>query len=81
MALRPRAKTLQVAFGLALRQCREAQDLSQEELGFRAEVHRTYISELERGLKSPSLGTLERLAVALEIRTSKLIEGAEALLK
>ena len=81
MAPKPRAKTLQVAFGLALRQARTDRDLSQEELGFRSEVHRTYISELERGLKSPSLGTIERLAAALEIRTSKLIEGAEALLK
>jgi transcriptional regulator with XRE-family HTH domain len=65
------------AFGNALRSEREARGLSQEELGFRSEVHRTYISELERGLKNPSLTTLHRLARALRTTKSTLVRAAE----
>ncbi len=71
------------AFGEALRARREALSLSQEELAFRSEVHRTYISELERGIKNPSLTTLEKLATALGttktvlVRETERREGAE----
>jgi len=40
--------------GKEIAQLRKRNGLSQEELGFQAEVHRTYISQLERGLKSPT---------------------------
>lgn len=81
MPSRSRVPALEAAFGAALRGRREAQGLSQEEVGFRSGVHRTYISELERGLKSPSLGTVQKLAVALETAASALIRDAEARLK
>lgn len=72
---------LQLAFGRALRQVRTDRGLSQEELAFESEVHRTYISELERGQKNPSLATVERLSHALGVKVSELIAGAESLLK
>jgi transcriptional regulator with XRE-family HTH domain len=65
------------AFGKALRAEREARGLSQEELGFRSEVHRTYISELERGIKNPSFTTLHRLARALRTTKAALVRAAE----
>lgn len=65
------------AFGEALRAKREALSLSQEELAFRSEVHRTYISELERGIKNPSLTTLEKLAVALGTTKTVLVRETE----
>lgn len=74
---RPRPSSLQEAFGLALRTTREAGGYSQEELGFRSKAHRTYISELERGLKSPSLEVIDRLARSLDTRASVLIGLAE----
>lgn len=52
--------------------------ISQEELAQRAGLHRTYISDIERGARNPTLKTLSRLAVALEISASKLIKMAEA---
>lgn len=76
-ARRPRPANLQVAFGMALRTTRQASGFSQEELGFRSKAHRTYISELERGLKSPSLDVIERLAVAMGVQASVLIALAE----
>lgn len=74
---RPRPSNLQEAFGLALRTTREGCGYSQEELGFRSKAHRTYISELERGLKSPSLEVIDRLARSLSTRASVLIALAE----
>ncbi len=54
-------------FGLAIRQRRHELGISQEELSFRAGLHRTYISDIERGFRSPSLENIEKLAKALEI--------------
>ena len=65
------------AFGQALRARREALNLSQEELAFRSEVHRTYISELERGIKNPSMTTLEKLAVALGTTKTAMVRETE----
>lgn len=48
-------------FGKALQRLRKLNNLSQEELSFRVGMHRTYISQLERGLKSPSLRTIGKL--------------------
>ncbi len=64
-------------FGEALRSCRIENGLSQEELAFRAGLHRTYISQLERGMKSPSLETIGRIAKALKLTPSALIEKTE----
>mgnify|MGYP001335439110 CR=1 FL=1 len=71
--------SIQETFGPALRKARTECGLSQEELAFRSEVHRTYISEIERGVKNPSLLTVERLAHAMKIKVSTLIKQAEAM--
>ena len=73
-----RSASIQHAFGRALRARRERVGLSQEELGFASEIHRTYISELERGLKNPSLTTIARLADALKTRPSVLVAESES---
>ena len=67
--------TLQPAFGAALRRSRLARAASQEELAERSGLHWTYISELERGLKSPTLATIVALAGALECRAWELVQG------
>lgn len=59
-------------FGLAVKQRRQKLGLSQEELSFRAGLHRTYISDIERGSRNVSLENIERLAKALEISVSAL---------
>ncbi len=65
------------AFGEALRVYRTRQGLTQEALAAACELHATYISQLERGLKSPSLTTLLLLARALNVRASELVQAAE----
>jgi transcriptional regulator with XRE-family HTH domain len=69
--------TIEEAFGLTLQKMRKARKISQEELGFESGYHRTYISQLERGLKSPSLKTIFQLAAALKASPSALVLSVE----
>jgi transcriptional regulator with XRE-family HTH domain len=64
-------------FGKEVARLRKVLGVSQEELAFRAEVHRTYVSQLERGLKSPTLGMILRLSRVLKTSGSKLIAVVE----
>ena len=77
MAVRDYSSVIQWAFGRAVRRSRDDAGLSQEELGFRSGVHRTYISEIERGEKCPTLQTVARLAAALKMAPSELVRAAE----
>ena len=64
-------------FGKEIARLRKRFGLSQEELGFRAEVHRTYVSQLERGLKSPTLSMMLKLSRALKVSASRLVASLE----
>lgn len=66
------------AFGSLVRQHRENLGISQEELGMRSSLDRTYISGLERGIRNPSLTALVSLADGMKINVSNLLEGLEA---
>ncbi len=70
--------TLEQVFGDILCQARNNKNISQEQLGALSGYHRTYISLLERGHKSPTLVTLFKLAETLDIKASFLIEQVEA---
>ena len=59
-------------FGKRIAALRRRQNLSQEELAFRCDIHRTYIGALERGEKSPTIITVEKLARGLGIETFQL---------
>ena len=50
-------------------------NLSQEELAFRAGMKRSYLSDLERGKRNPSVRALGRLADALGVSPAKLLES------
>lgn len=69
------------AFGIVLRKQRQSMGLSQEELAFRCDLDRTYISLLERGKRQPSLTTIINLAKSLNMPPSRLIQQVEHLLK
>lgn len=63
-----------VAFGRVLRRLRNAAGLTQEQLGFEAELQRTYVSILELGQQQPSLGTILKLSKAFN-RSAKDLMG------
>lgn len=65
------------SFGRALKDLRAARGLSQEALATRSGLHRTYISILERGLRSPTLETIAALAKALNRLPHALVLAAE----
>lgn len=68
---------IQIAFGKTLQKYRLQQGLSQEHLAELANLDRTYISQIERGLKSPSLRTLIALAQALNTKAHILLSDTE----
>lgn len=69
--------TLQARFGHNLRRERKWAGLSQEELGFRASLHRTAVGQLERGERRARIDTLVKLAGALEIEPGALLVGMD----
>jgi transcriptional regulator with XRE-family HTH domain len=73
--------TVEQAFGREIKKARESLRKSQQTLAFDAEVHRTYISLIERGQKSPTLAVIERLAKALNVRPSDLLRRVETQLE
>lgn len=70
--------TPEEAFGKVLKEIRNERSLSQEELGFESGYHRTYISLLERGRKSPSLNTIFQLVAALGVSPSEILRRTES---
>jgi transcriptional regulator with XRE-family HTH domain len=62
-------------FGKNLARQRRLADMSQDEVAFRAGVHRTEVSQLERGLRHARVDTVAKLAAALEINPGNLFEG------
>lgn len=75
----PDVVSLQRRLGRVVRRRREALGISQEELADRCRLHRTYISEIERGLKAASLRALLPLAKALRTSPHVLLREAEEL--
>ena len=63
---------LNVAFGKRVAELRKQAGYSQEQFAFKCEVDRTYIGTIERGEKSPTLNTIEKIANALGISKSEL---------
>ena len=69
-----------IAFGKAVRKMRLRKNISQEELAHRAEIHRTYLSDIECGKRNPTIITMHRLAIALDCPLHKLTREMETFL-
>jgi transcriptional regulator with XRE-family HTH domain len=65
------------AFGEVLRELRAQRGLTQEALALEAGTERSHISSLERAEKGPTLGTILRLARALDMSAGELVEAVE----
>lgn len=59
--------------GRNVREARRRLGISQEELGFRADMKRSYVSDLERGTRNPTVKAIDRLATALNVSPSSLL--------
>ena len=60
--------------GLNLKRFRQKLGLSQEAFAFKAGLHRTYISGIERGVRNPTVLVLEEIASALGVPSARLLE-------
>lgn len=69
------------AFGLALREVRKEKGFSQEGFALDSGFDRTYISMVERGVKSPTIRALFKLADFLDVRPSELLRRTEEMLR
>lgn len=69
---------MQKTFGASIKARRSQLGISQEELAERADLHRTYVSDVERGARNISLQSITKLASALAISVSALFPQAEA---
>jgi len=61
-------------FGQNVKALRKAKGLSQEAFGFEAEIHRTYISDIERGERNPSLEVIKKIAKHLGVTMGELVD-------
>jgi transcriptional regulator with XRE-family HTH domain len=65
-------KTIEKRFGERVRKLRQTKGMSQEELAFRAKIHRTYLGGIERGERNPALKNIAAIAKALDVSLSEL---------
>lgn len=75
MSIKPNECPLVAVFAANVRRRRLELNLSQEELGERAGVHRTYVGMLERGEKNVTIYNIERIALALDTEPSSLLKS------
>jgi transcriptional regulator with XRE-family HTH domain len=66
---------VQQQFGDKLKKLRKQKGLSQERLASKCGLHRTYISDIERGSRNVSLKNIERIAKALKININELFRN------
>jgi len=76
--MKKRAKSsIRERFGFAVKSRREELGLTQEEFAERAGIHRTYISDVERGGRNIGLLNIERVADALDLSIAELLQRAK----
>jgi transcriptional regulator with XRE-family HTH domain len=66
-----------LAFGVVLRRLRNGVGLTQEQLGFEADIRRTFVSLLELGQQQPTLTTIFKLSIALRTPPSLILKMVE----
>jgi ribosome-binding protein aMBF1 (putative translation factor) len=70
-------EVVQQALGARIRQLREKKGWSQEDFAARSGLHRTFVGNIERGLKNTTILTLVMVSKALGITVSELLRGLE----
>lgn len=74
--MQPKSEIL-LKFGEKVRELRKEQGLSQEELAFKADLHRTYIGMIERAEKNITLINIEKIANALNIDIKNFFDASQ----
>ena len=67
-----------IAFGRNVARLRNGRGISQDKLAEKADLDRTYVSGIERGVRNPGIKTVIRIATALKVSVGELCRGVEA---
>lgn len=70
--------TIEKQLGMRIKYLRGKKRWSQEDLALEADVNKNYISDLERGMRNPTIKVLEKIANALEISLEELFKGIQS---
>ena len=70
-------QNIQILFGQAIRKLRTQKQISQEAFADMCGLHRTYISDIERGLRNVSIENIEKMAKALDMNVSDIFKEVE----
>lgn len=65
---------IQARLGSNVRRLREAKGWSQEDYADRAGIHRTYVSDIERGRRNPTVTVVEKLAKPFAVSAGSLLD-------
>ena len=65
---------IQRKLGKNLKRIRDTKKLSQEQLSFEADVHRSYVSDIERGVRNPTIQIVHQFATALKVTMGDLLD-------
>lgn len=68
------SNSIRIKFGQNVRRIRSLKQVSQEELAFSCGLHRTYISDIERGVRNISIDNIEKIALALGVKPMYLLD-------
>jgi len=71
--------SIEVRFGLRIRELRKRRGWNQQDFAFRAGLDRTYVGTIERGEKSATLRTIRKLSLALEVPLSEIFAPFDTL--
>jgi transcriptional regulator with XRE-family HTH domain len=71
------SSTVIKCFGASVQKLRSGLGISQEQLAERAHLHRTYIADIERGARNPTLLTIKKLAKGLGVSAADLLSEAK----
>ena len=74
----PKADPVLRKFGQSVAKLRRAMELSQEALAEKSDLDRTYLSDIERGVRNPGIKNVSRIAKALDVTTAELCKGVDA---
>lgn len=77
MARRLSARDIRVRFGFVVKTLREKLALTQEDLAEKAGIHRTYLSDIERGSRNVALVNIERLAQSLSVSLAEFFKRVD----
>ncbi len=69
-----KATVTRIKLGIKVRETRQKIGLSQEELGFKSNLHRTYIGSIERGEQNVSIDNIHKISKALKISPTELLK-------